>query len=77
MVKTSSVQGVAKPITAILEIVKVEKEEDKDYSFSRYESDEDMLLDHKLTVITESTGRLVPRIEDEERPGSLLSTTRI
>lgn len=35
LVENISIQGVPKPIEAIFAIVRVEREEDKDYSFSR------------------------------------------
>lgn len=36
LVKNVSVQGVCKPLEALFSIAKIERPEDKDYSFSRY-----------------------------------------
>ena len=38
LVKSVSIYGVCKPLEAIIQIDRVEREEDKDYSFSRYAS---------------------------------------
>ncbi|TVY75992.1 hypothetical protein LSUE1_G004270 [Lachnellula suecica] len=38
LVKNVSILGVCKPITALFSIVKVERPEDKDYTFSRQEA---------------------------------------
>lgn len=39
LVKNVAVQGVCKPLEAVFSIAKVERDEDKDYSFSRYGSE--------------------------------------
>lgn len=36
LVENVSIQGVCKPLEAVFAIIKVEREEDKDFSFSRY-----------------------------------------
>jgi hypothetical protein len=54
-VKLVSVVGVPKPLEAIFSIGEVERDEDKDYSFSRYSIPDDQAV-RMLTNGAERTG---------------------
>lgn len=51
LVKNVALQGVCKPITSVVALSKIERPEDRDFSFSRY--DQMSLLQHKLTFLRE------------------------
>lgn len=68
LVKNVSVQGVCKPLEALFSITKVERPEDQDFSFSRYENMPGF-RNVRLIRIPGSTGRQGLKTEREAKIG--------